>query len=56
MNVSNQSCGNSDDLQIYQHRVYAIIYSVILVPGLLGNVLALWVFRSEEHTSELQSR
>ncbi|XP_062332305.1 probable G-protein coupled receptor 174 [Osmerus eperlanus] len=46
MNVSNQSCGNSDDLQIYQHRVYAIIYSMILVPGLLGNVLALWVFQS----------
>lgn len=30
---------------MYQHYVYTVVYSVILVPGLLGNVLALWVFK-----------
>lgn len=30
---------------MYQHNVYAVVYGVILAPGLLGNVLALWVFR-----------
>lgn len=42
MNSANQTC---KDLQTYQHHVYAVVYSVILAPGLLGNVLALWVFR-----------
>lgn len=41
----NQSCKTSEDLQKYKHHVYAVVYSVILAPGLLGNVLALWVFR-----------
>ncbi|KAM7418065.1 hypothetical protein PAMA_017623 [Pampus argenteus] len=45
MNFANQSCKSSEDLQTYQHHVYAVVYSVILAPGLLGNVLALWVFR-----------
>ncbi|KAG7518523.1 hypothetical protein JOB18_036344 [Solea senegalensis] len=45
MNFVNQSCENRDDLRTYQHYVYAVVYSVILAPGLLGNVLALWVFR-----------
>ncbi|XP_039975676.1 probable G-protein coupled receptor 174 isoform X2 [Xiphias gladius] len=45
MNFVNQSCKNSEDLRTYQHHVYAVVYSVILAPGLLGNVLALWVFR-----------
>ncbi|XP_023251714.1 probable G-protein coupled receptor 174 [Seriola lalandi dorsalis] len=45
MNSANQSCRNSEDLRTYQHHVYAVVYSVILAPGLLGNVLALWVFR-----------
>lgn len=40
----NDSCKSSQDLRTYQHHVYAIVYSVILLPGLLGNVLALWVF------------
>lgn len=31
---------------MYQHSMYAVVYSVILAPGLLGNVLALWVFRA----------
>ncbi|XP_069028023.1 probable G-protein coupled receptor 174 [Embiotoca jacksoni] len=44
MNFGNQSCESSPDLRPYQHRVYAVVYSVILVPGLVGNVLALWVF------------
>lgn len=41
----NQSCESTVELQIYQHCLYAVVYSVILVPGLLGNILALWVFR-----------
>lgn len=41
----NQSCESSEDLRTYQHYLYAVVYSVILAPGLLGNVLALWVFR-----------
>lgn len=45
MSVDNQSCENSGDLKTYQHHVYAVWYSLILAPGLLGNVLALWVFR-----------
>ncbi|KAM3867044.1 uncharacterized protein ACN63O_008758 [Diretmus argenteus] len=45
MSIANHSCGNSEDLRSYQHRVYAVVYGVILAPGLLGNVLALWVFR-----------
>ncbi|XP_034453157.1 probable G-protein coupled receptor 174 [Hippoglossus hippoglossus] len=44
MNFVNQSCENSEGLQRYQHYLYAVVYSVILAPGLLGNVLALWVF------------
>lgn len=42
-NLSN-SCENNTDLQKYQHYIYAVFYSVILLPGLIGNVLALWVF------------
>ncbi|KAM8952822.1 putative G-protein coupled receptor 174 [Pelodytes ibericus] len=30
----------------FLHQLYAITYTVILVPGLIGNVLALWVFYS----------
>uniref|UniRef100_A0A8C6STY2 G protein-coupled receptor 174 n=1 Tax=Neogobius melanostomus TaxID=47308 RepID=A0A8C6STY2_9GOBI len=41
----NQSCDSRDNLRVYQHYLYAVVYSVILAPGLLGNVLALWVFR-----------
>ncbi|KAM4585692.1 putative G-protein coupled receptor 174 [Fundulus diaphanus] len=39
------NCSNNTDLKDYQHNVYAVVYSLILAPGLLGNVLALWVFR-----------
>ncbi|XP_071362795.1 probable G-protein coupled receptor 174 [Trachinotus anak] len=45
MSLANESCENAEDLRMYQHHVYAVVYSVILAPGLLGNVLALWVFR-----------
>ncbi|KAF7648364.1 hypothetical protein LDENG_00157960 [Lucifuga dentata] len=45
MNFVNHTCGSNDDLRSYQHHVYAVVYSVILAPGLLGNILALWVFR-----------
>ncbi|KAM4555567.1 putative G-protein coupled receptor 174 [Odontesthes bonariensis] len=44
LNVS-QSCQDLGSLKTYQHHIYAVVYSVILAPGLLGNVLALWVFR-----------
>ncbi|CAN9514750.1 unnamed protein product [Ophioblennius macclurei] len=46
MNLTNESCESADDLKAYQHYVYAVVYAVILVPGLLGNVLAIWVFRA----------
>ncbi|XP_053179298.1 probable G-protein coupled receptor 174 [Scomber japonicus] len=45
MSQNNSSCGDDEQLQKYQHYMYAVVYSVILAPGLLGNVLALWVFR-----------
>lgn len=44
MSFDNRNC--SEDYRTYQHHVYAVVYSVILAPGLLGNVLALWVFRA----------
>lgn len=44
MNLPNQSCNTH--LQEYQHSVYAGVYIVILGSGLLGNLLALWVFRA----------
>lgn len=48
MNVSspNMNCSNTSEIIDYQHHLYAVVYSVILAPGLLGNVLALWVFRA----------
>ncbi|KAM3612798.1 uncharacterized protein V6R79_014712 [Siganus canaliculatus] len=46
MSFANHSCKSDDDLRTYQHHVYAVVYSVIIAPGLLCNVLALWVFRS----------
>ncbi|PWA23465.1 hypothetical protein CCH79_00005839 [Gambusia affinis] len=39
------NCSAEVTLQEFQHQVYAVVYSIILAPGLLGNVLALWVFR-----------
>ncbi|KAJ8015786.1 hypothetical protein DPEC_G00029760 [Dallia pectoralis] len=45
MASSNDSCGSVEDLRKYQHHVYTVFYSVILAPGLLGNVLALWIFQ-----------
>ncbi|XP_051506344.1 probable G-protein coupled receptor 174 [Myxocyprinus asiaticus] len=33
-------------ISIYQHRIYAIFYTVILVPGLICNILALWIFHA----------
>ncbi|KAL7824747.1 hypothetical protein SRHO_G00128040 [Serrasalmus rhombeus] len=44
MNESDIKCANATEIKEYQHYIYAIIYSVILVPGLISNVLALWVF------------
>ncbi|CAL8357318.1 unnamed protein product [Merluccius merluccius] len=46
MSAGNQSCGSSkEELQRYQHHVYAVVYAVIFATGLLGNLLALWFFR-----------
>ncbi|XP_066505797.1 probable G-protein coupled receptor 174 [Hoplias malabaricus] len=44
--MNENLCGNGTihEIKLFQHYIYAIIYSVILVPGLISNVLALWVF------------
>ncbi|XP_052431067.1 probable G-protein coupled receptor 174 [Carassius gibelio] len=42
MNVGSELQENST--KEYQHQIYAVFYTVILVPGLICNVLALWVF------------
>ncbi|XP_051514561.1 probable G-protein coupled receptor 174 [Myxocyprinus asiaticus] len=45
MSANDISCNiNTTSIQEYQHKIYAIFYTVILVPGLICNVLALWVF------------
>ncbi|XP_015207000.1 probable G-protein coupled receptor 174 [Lepisosteus oculatus] len=41
--MNNSNC-STEDLKKYVHFIYAVTYTVILVPGLIGNVLALWVF------------
>ncbi|XP_039621903.1 probable G-protein coupled receptor 174 [Polypterus senegalus] len=38
---SSMECGAGKN---YIHFTYAVTYTVILVPGLIGNVLALWIF------------
>ncbi|KAG9341688.1 hypothetical protein JZ751_018752 [Albula glossodonta] len=47
MNDSNSTntCGRVE-IRTYQHFIYAVVYTVILVPGLIGNILALWVFHA----------
>ncbi|CAM5140377.1 unnamed protein product [Eretmochelys imbricata] len=40
MTTDSSICYNNTDVKCY----YAITYTLILVPGLIGNVLALWVF------------
>lgn len=42
--TANQTANHTTHIQDYQHHIYAVFYTVILVPGLIGNVLALWVF------------
>ncbi|XP_038604494.1 LOW QUALITY PROTEIN: probable G-protein coupled receptor 174 [Tachyglossus aculeatus] len=37
----NSSCKENSE---FPHFLYAVTYTVILLPGLIGNVLALWVF------------
>lgn len=46
MSAANQSCWSSEELREYRHIVYAAVYSLILLFGLLGNLLALWMFRA----------
>uniref|UniRef100_A0A8C8RLR0 Probable G-protein coupled receptor 174 n=1 Tax=Pelusios castaneus TaxID=367368 RepID=A0A8C8RLR0_9SAUR len=40
MTTDNSICYSNTDIKCY----YAITYTFILIPGLIGNVLALWVF------------
>ncbi|KAL2077754.1 hypothetical protein ACEWY4_027258 [Coilia grayii] len=46
MNNSCLDVAATKALKQYEHQMYAIIYSIILLPGLIGNVLALWVFHA----------
>lgn len=46
MNSGNQNCSSSQELREYRHIVYAVVYSFVLVFGLLGNLLALWMLRA----------
>ncbi|KAF7244860.1 hypothetical protein EYD10_08970 [Varanus komodoensis] len=41
MMSNNSSCNEENE---FSKRFYAIMYTIILVPGLIGNILALWVF------------
>ncbi|XP_007507545.1 probable G-protein coupled receptor 174 [Monodelphis domestica] len=42
---SNNSCIPADIANTdFRYFIYAVMYTVILVPGLIGNILALWVF------------
>ncbi|XP_053735125.1 probable G-protein coupled receptor 174 [Synchiropus splendidus] len=43
MNLTNPNC-QSEDHRMYQHYMYGVVYSIIFLPGLLGNLVALWVF------------
>ncbi|XP_007228458.2 probable G-protein coupled receptor 174 [Astyanax mexicanus] len=47
--MNDTTCENETTqraIREYQHYTYAVIYTVILVPGLISNVLALWVFHA----------
>lgn len=46
MNDSCLDTAAAEALRQYEHQWYAVIYSIILLPGLIGNVLALWVFHA----------
>ncbi|XP_015279764.1 PREDICTED: probable G-protein coupled receptor 174 [Gekko japonicus] len=41
MATNDVDCNGEND---FSKRFYAIMYTIILVPGLIGNILALWVF------------
>ncbi|XP_054851784.1 probable G-protein coupled receptor 174 [Eublepharis macularius] len=41
MATNTSDCNGDND---FSKRFYAIMYTIILVPGLIGNILALWVF------------
>ncbi|XP_004685671.1 PREDICTED: probable G-protein coupled receptor 174 [Condylura cristata] len=42
---ANETCvGPNGDNTDFRYFIYAVTYTVILVPGLIGNILALWVF------------
>ncbi|XP_041502640.1 probable G-protein coupled receptor 174 [Microtus oregoni] len=43
--IANYTCNKTDgDNTDFRYFIYAVTYTVILVPGLIGNILALWVF------------
>lgn len=42
---TNETCAGPDrDNTDFRYFIYAVTYTVILVPGLIGNILALWIF------------
>ncbi|XP_006872571.1 PREDICTED: probable G-protein coupled receptor 174 [Chrysochloris asiatica] len=42
---ANDTCSVRDEEYIhFRYFIYAVTYTVILIPGLIGNILALWVF------------
>ncbi|XP_034957948.1 probable G-protein coupled receptor 174 [Zootoca vivipara] len=41
MVADGPDCNGEND---FSKRFYAVMYTIILVPGLIGNILALWVF------------
>ncbi|XP_004717693.1 probable G-protein coupled receptor 174 [Echinops telfairi] len=43
--LANDTCSESSvENTDFRYFIYAVTYSIILVPGLIGNILALWVF------------
>lgn len=44
MSANDTHAGPDGDNTDFRYFIYAVTYTVILVPGLIGNILALWVF------------
>lgn len=43
--LANDTCNTTDGVnRDFRYFIYAATYTIILVPGLIGNILALWVF------------
>ncbi|CAJ0964869.1 unnamed protein product [Ranitomeya imitator] len=41
----NRSMANCNNTQEFRHTLYAVTYTIILIPGLLANSVALWLLR-----------